>query len=89
MRQTLPLDPLGVTRYLNLARILIAGGRYDEAEAALHKAIELQPAGRSTACLSYNPRRFSWGRAARCKMHSWNRKDLAGLRGGSGAAGAE
>ena len=44
MRQTLPLDPLGVTRYLNLARILIAGGRYDEAEAALRKAIELQPA---------------------------------------------
>ncbi len=44
MRQTLALDPLGVTRYLNLARILIAGGRYDEAEAALHKAIELQPA---------------------------------------------
>jgi serine/threonine-protein kinase len=33
-----------VTRYLNLARILIAGGRYDEAEAALRKAIELQPA---------------------------------------------
>ena len=44
MRHTLPLDPLGVTRYLNLARILIAGGRYDEAEAALRKAIELQPA---------------------------------------------
>jgi serine/threonine-protein kinase len=44
MRQTLPLDPLGVTRYLNLARILIAGGRYDEAEAALRKAIDLQPA---------------------------------------------
>jgi len=44
MRQTLPLDPLGVTRYLNLARILIADGRYDEAEAFLRKAIELQPA---------------------------------------------
>jgi serine/threonine-protein kinase len=44
MRQTLALDPLGVTRYLNLARMLIAGGRYDEAEAALRKAIELQPA---------------------------------------------
>ena len=44
MRQTLALDPLGVTRYLNLARILIAGGQYDEAEAALRKAIELQPA---------------------------------------------
>jgi len=44
MRQTLLLDPLGVTRYLNLARILIAGGRYDEAEAALRKAIALQPA---------------------------------------------
>ena len=44
MRQTLALDPLGVTRYLNLARILIGGGRYTEAEAALRKAIELQPA---------------------------------------------
>jgi TolB-like protein/Flp pilus assembly protein TadD len=44
MRQTLPLDPLGVTRYLNLARILIGGGRYDEAEATLRRAIELQPA---------------------------------------------
>ena len=44
MRQTLALDPLGVTRYLNLARILIGSGRYDEAEAALRKAIELQPA---------------------------------------------
>src|SRR5882757_7140656 len=44
MRQTLVLDPLGVTRYLNLARSLIGGGRYDEAEAALRKAIELQPA---------------------------------------------
>ena len=43
IRQTLALDPLGVTRYLNLARILIAGGRYDEAEAALRKAIEIQP----------------------------------------------
>lgn len=43
-RQTLALDPLGVTRYLNLARILIAGGRYDEAEAALRKALDLQPA---------------------------------------------
>jgi Flp pilus assembly protein TadD len=44
MRQTLALDPLGVTRYLNLARILIGGGRYDEAEAALRKAVALQPA---------------------------------------------
>src|SRR5947207_14707973 len=44
MRETLALDPLGVTRYLNLARILIAGGRYDEAKAALSKAVELQPA---------------------------------------------
>ena len=43
-RQALALDPLGVTRHFNLARILIAGGRYDEAEAALRKAIELQPA---------------------------------------------
>jgi TolB-like protein/Flp pilus assembly protein TadD len=44
MRQTLALDPLGVTRYLNLARILIGLGRYDEAETGLRKAIELQPA---------------------------------------------
>jgi len=44
MRQTLALDPLGVTRYLNLARILIGDNRYDEAEVALRKAIELQPA---------------------------------------------
>ena len=43
-RQALALDPLGVTRYLNLARILIGGGRYDEAEAALRKAVGLQPA---------------------------------------------
>ena len=33
-----------MTRYFNLARILIGGGRYDEAEAALRKAVELQPA---------------------------------------------
>jgi serine/threonine-protein kinase len=33
-----------VTRYLSLARILIAGDRYTEAEVALRKAIELQPA---------------------------------------------
>ena len=43
-RQALTLDPLGVTRYLNLARILIGGGRYDEAEAALGKSRALQPA---------------------------------------------
>ena len=43
-RQALALDPLGVTRYLNLARVLIGGGRYDEAEAALRKARALQPA---------------------------------------------
>ena len=29
---------------LNLARVLIGGGRYDEAEAALRKAVALQPA---------------------------------------------
>ena len=43
-RQALALDPLGVTRYLYLARILIGVGRYDEAEAALRKAVALQPA---------------------------------------------
>src|SRR2546430_6878191 len=43
-RQALALDPLGVIRYLNLARVLIGGGRYDEAEAALRKAVALQPA---------------------------------------------
>ena len=42
-RQALSLDPLGVIRYLNLARVLIGGGRYDEAEAALRKAVALQP----------------------------------------------
>jgi TolB-like protein/Tfp pilus assembly protein PilF len=42
-QQAIALDPLGVTRYLNLARVLIGGGRYDEAEVALRKAIELQP----------------------------------------------
>ena len=43
-RQALALDPLGVTRYSYLARILIGGGRYDEAEGALRKAVALQPA---------------------------------------------
>src|SRR5438477_3815374 len=43
-RQALALDPLGVIRYLNLARILIGVGRYDEAEAALRKAVALHPA---------------------------------------------
>src|SRR6202166_4927844 len=47
-RQALTLDPLGVTRYLSLARILIGGGRYDEAEAALGKARALQPAAAPT-----------------------------------------
>ena len=54
-RQTLALDPLGVTRYLNLARILIGGGRYDEAEAALRKAIALQPAAADFHALSHKP----------------------------------
>ena len=43
-QQALAFDPLGVIRYLNLARILIGVSRYDEAEAALHKAVALQPA---------------------------------------------
>ena len=43
-RQALALDPLGVTRYLYLARILIGGRRYDEAEALLRKAVAIQPA---------------------------------------------
>ena len=43
-RQALALDPLGVVRHFNLARVLIGGGRYDEAAAALRKAVALQPA---------------------------------------------
>jgi len=43
-RQALALDPLGVVRHFNLARVLIGGGRYDEAAAALSKAVALQPA---------------------------------------------
>jgi tetratricopeptide (TPR) repeat protein len=33
-----------VAHGVNLARVLIGGGRYDEAEAALRKAVALQPA---------------------------------------------
>jgi TolB-like protein len=37
------LDPLNSLNYIYLARSLIALGRYDEAEAAVHKAIEAHP----------------------------------------------
>ena len=90
MRQTLALDPLGVTRYLNLARILIGGGRYDEAEATLRKAIELQPAAARLHSYLTMHRCITWerrGRAARCRAGA--ERILAGLRAGSGAAGAE
>ena len=75
-RQALALDPLGVTRYLNLARILIGGGRYDEAEAALRKAVALQPAAARLHVLSHNDRCVTrQRRRPRCKMHSSSRQD--------------
>ena len=43
-RKTHALDPLAAS-YLDLGRILIARGKYDEAEAALRKAIERKPQG--------------------------------------------
>ena len=39
-----------VTSHTNLALYLIALGRYDEAEAALRKAIELQPQSATNYC---------------------------------------
>jgi tetratricopeptide (TPR) repeat protein len=41
--RTITLDPLRALFRQNFAQSLIALGRYDEAEAALRKAIELQP----------------------------------------------
>jgi len=44
------LDPLSSAAYVYLARTLDALGRYDEAEAVLHKAIELQPEAAQSYC---------------------------------------
>jgi tetratricopeptide (TPR) repeat protein len=44
MRKTHALDPLSAS-HLDLGRILIAREKYDEAEAALRKAIERRPNG--------------------------------------------
>ena len=44
IRKALVLDPLAVPYYLNLVRVLVAQNRYDKAEVAAHKALELQPA---------------------------------------------
>ncbi|HEV7491318.1 MAG TPA: hypothetical protein VGO25_10960 [Rhodanobacteraceae bacterium] len=41
-RQVIVSDPLWVTPYLNLARIQMGSDRFDEAEANVRKAIELQ-----------------------------------------------
>ena len=43
MQRAIALDPLRGAFHTNLAIYLAALGRYDEAEAALRKAIELQP----------------------------------------------
>ena len=52
-RLALASDPLALPPYLNLARILIALGRYDEAAACLGQALVLQPgASRSHAYLT-------------------------------------
>jgi TolB-like protein/tetratricopeptide (TPR) repeat protein len=47
-RAALASDPLALPPYLNLARILIAMGRYDEADVYLRKALELQPGAART-----------------------------------------
>lgn len=47
-RTALASDPLALPPYLNLARILIAMGRYDEADGYLRKALELQPGASRT-----------------------------------------
>ncbi|MFL6589880.1 MAG: tetratricopeptide repeat protein [Chthoniobacterales bacterium] len=43
-RKVIDSDPLWVTWYTNLASTLIQRGQYDDAESALRKALELQPA---------------------------------------------
>ncbi len=48
--QATVLDPLNSAAYVYLARTLDALGRYDEAEAVLHKAIELQPQAAQSYC---------------------------------------
>src|SRR5581483_4215405 len=49
-RRATQLDPLNSTAYVYLARTLDALGRYDEAEAVLHKAVELQPEAAQSYC---------------------------------------
>ena len=44
-RQAIELDPLAVVARGNLARILLAEGKLDEADAEARKAAELQPTG--------------------------------------------
>src|ERR1700724_4195575 len=41
--QVVTLDPLRATSYARLGYLLYAAGRYDEARAALQKALELNP----------------------------------------------
>src|SRR6476646_4728070 len=50
-RKALALDPLVLPPYANLGRIMVARGRYDEAENVFRKAIELQPA--AARCHTY------------------------------------
>lgn len=49
-QHTIALDPLRTAFHFNLATGLIGLGRYDEAEAALCKAIELQPQSAQNYC---------------------------------------
>jgi serine/threonine-protein kinase len=42
-RKGLAADPLALISYLNLSRVLITTGRYDEASRYLQQAVELQP----------------------------------------------
>jgi len=46
-RRVIDSDPLWVTWYTNLAATLTRLGQYDDAESALRKAIELQPAAQN------------------------------------------
>jgi tetratricopeptide (TPR) repeat protein len=48
--EAVALDPLRNQSHYDLAFTLIALGRYDETEAALHKAIELQPKAAQNDC---------------------------------------
>ena len=50
MKRAIAIDPLTSGFRLNLANYLIPLDRYDEAEAALRKTIELQPRGINNYC---------------------------------------